>query len=51
MEPAKPAKIVLVFLAGLLVAGWGIIIWIATVVTQTALETLSYIVELAQMTP
>lgn len=51
MEPTKPAKIVLVFLAALLVAGWGTIIWIATVVTQTALETLSYIVDLAQMTP
>lgn len=51
MEPTKPQKVVLLFLAGVLVLAWALIIWIATVVTQTMLETLSYIVDLAQMTP
>jgi cbb3-type cytochrome oxidase cytochrome c subunit len=51
MDVSKPRKSVLLILAVLLVAAWGIIIWVATLVTQTALETLSYIVELAQMTP
>jgi hypothetical protein len=51
MDASKPRKSVLLILALLLVVAWGIIIWVATLVTQTALETLSYIVELAQMTP
>jgi cbb3-type cytochrome oxidase cytochrome c subunit len=51
MDASKPRKSVLLILAVLLVVAWGIIIWVATLVTQTALETLSYIVELAQMTP
>jgi hypothetical protein len=51
MNPPKPQKIVLAVLAALLVAGWALIIWIATVVTHTALETLAYIVDLAQYTP
>jgi hypothetical protein len=51
MNPTKPAKTVLLVLAFLLVAAWGLIIWIATEVTRTALETLSYIVDLAQMSP
>jgi cbb3-type cytochrome oxidase cytochrome c subunit len=51
MDVSKPRKSVLLILAILLVVAWGIIIWVATLVTQTALETLSYIVELAQMTP
>lgn len=51
MEPTKPQKAVLVALAGIMVAAWALIIWIATVVTQTALETLAYIVDLAQYTP
>lgn len=51
MEPTKPQKIVLLVLAAFMIAAWALIIWIATVVTQTALETLQYIVDLAQMTP
>jgi len=51
MEPAKPQKIVLVVLAALMVFAWALVIWIATVVTRTALETLAYIVELAQYSP
>jgi hypothetical protein len=49
MEPMKPAKSVLITLFVLLVAAWALIIWVATVVTQTMVETLTYIVELAQM--
>jgi hypothetical protein len=33
-----------------LLVAWALIIWVATVVTQTALETLQYIIELAQLT-
>lgn len=51
MNPAKPQKVVLLVLAALLVGAWALIIFVAIQVTQTALETLSYIVELAQMTP
>jgi hypothetical protein len=51
MNPTKPARIVLLVLAGLLVAAWALIIWVAMQVTQTALETLAYIVDLAQYTP
>ena len=49
METSKPAKIVLVIAAALMLAGWAIIIWVATIVTQTMLDTLAYIVELAQL--
>jgi hypothetical protein len=49
MDPTKPEKILLLFLAGILVAAWAIIIWVATVVTQTMLSTLQYIVDLSQM--
>ena len=51
MDTPKPQKVVLLVLAALLVGAWALIIWVAIQVTQTALETLSYIVELAQMTP
>jgi hypothetical protein len=36
-------------LAGLMIAAWALIIWVATEVTRTALDTLQYIVELAQL--
>lgn len=32
-----------------MLVGWAIIIWVATVVTQTMVSTLQYIVDLAQM--
>jgi hypothetical protein len=51
MEPSKPARIVLLILGGTIVGAWALIIWIATVVTQTMLDTLAYIVDLSQMTP
>jgi len=51
MEPTKPQKVVLLVLAAIMVCAWALIIWIATVVTQTALETLQYIVDLAQYSP
>jgi hypothetical protein len=50
MEPTKPAKFVLLVLGVFLLVAWALIIWVATVVTQTALETLQYIIELAQLT-
>lgn len=49
MKPTVPDKIVLLLLGALLLFGWALIIWIATVVTQSQLSTLHYIVELAQM--
>lgn len=49
MESSKPAKIVLVITAAFMLAGWALIIWVATIVTQAMLDTLSYIVDLAQL--
>lgn len=51
MEPTKPQRAVLAVLGAFLVGAWALIIWVATEVTRTALETLQYIVDLAQMTP
>lgn len=51
METSKPGKIVLVIIGVLLLAGWALVIWVAMLVTHTALETLAYIVDLAQYTP
>jgi hypothetical protein len=51
MEPSKPAKVVLLALGGFIVAAWALIIWVATIVTQTMLDTLQYIVDLSQMKP
>lgn len=49
MEPAKPAAIVLLILAVLLIAAWGLVVWVAMSITHTLIDTLSYIVDLAQM--
>jgi hypothetical protein len=49
MNPPKPAVVVLLILALLMVVAWALVIWVAIQVTQTQLGTLSYIVELAQM--
>ena len=49
MEPNKPAVIILVVLGVAMVACWALLIWIATVVTDTMLRVLAYVVELAQM--
>lgn len=51
MNPSKPQKVVLLVLAAFTLCAWALIIWVATVVTRTALESLMYIVELAQFTP
>jgi hypothetical protein len=51
MEPRKPAKLVLLILAAFYSAAWALIIWVATVVTQTMLSVLQYIVDLSQMNP
>ena len=51
MEPTKPQKVVFVILAAFMLCAWALVIWIATVVTQTALDTLAYIVDLAQYSP
>jgi predicted metal-binding membrane protein len=50
MEPSKPARVVLAVLGAFMLVAWALIIWVATVVTQTALETLQYIIDLAQLT-
>jgi len=49
MEVPKPQKIVLVILLMVLAGAWALVIWVATVVTDTMLRVLTYIVELAQM--
>lgn len=49
MEPTKPMKTLLVVLGLAMCACWALLIWIATVVTDTMLRVLAYIVELAQM--
>lgn len=49
MAMEKPQKSLLLALAALLLGAWAIIIWVATLVTQSMLDTLSYIIELAQM--
>jgi hypothetical protein len=51
MEPTKPQKVVLLVLGLFMLVAWALIIWVATVVTHTALETLQYIVDLSQMDP
>ena len=51
MEPLKPQKIVLGIIGAGMLAGWALVIWVAAQVTQTALDTLAYIVDLAQYTP
>lgn len=51
MDLEKPKRSVWIVLAALMVSAWALIIWIATEVTRTALETLQYIVDLAQYTP
>jgi hypothetical protein len=51
METSKPGKIVLLIIGVLLLAGWALVVWVAMLVTHTALETLAYIVDLAQYTP
>ena len=50
MEPSKPAKVILAIVGAFMLVAWALIIWVVTVVTQTALETLQYIIELAQLT-
>jgi len=49
MEVPKPQKIVLLVILVVLASCWALVIWLATVVTQTMLHVLTYIVELAQM--
>lgn len=51
METNKPEKIVLWILGIGLLLGWALVIWVCTIVTHTAVETLAYIVDLAQMDP
>ena len=51
METKKPGPIVLWIIGIILLLGWALVIWVCTIVTHTALETLAYIVDLAQMTP
>lgn len=49
MEPAKPATIVVVILMIATSAAWGLLIWVASTVTDTMLRVLEYVVKLAQM--
>jgi hypothetical protein len=49
MEPSKPAKVVLLILGAFMLAAWALIIWAAYIITLQALDTLNYIVELAQL--
>jgi hypothetical protein len=49
MDPRKPAAGVWLALLLVLLGAWALIIWMAVVVSRTLIETLSYIVELAQL--
>lgn len=49
MEPTKPVRVVLLILGMMLAGCWALLIWIATIVTDTMLRVLSYIVEMAGM--
>jgi hypothetical protein len=49
MSNGKTHAFILLVLAGLMVAAWAILIWIASIVTGSMLSTLHYIVELSQM--
>lgn len=49
MEPSKPQRIVLLILGGFMLAAWALVIWAAYIITLQALDTLNYIVELAQL--
>lgn len=49
MEPTKPVRAVLWILGIAMCACWALLIWIATIVTDTMLRVLAYVVELAQM--
>lgn len=49
MEPTKPVRAVLWILGLAMCACWALLIWIATIVTDTMLRVLAYVVELAQL--
>lgn len=49
MGVSKSWGAVLVVLIVLLAAAWALVLWMAVVVSETLINTLSYIVELAQM--
>jgi hypothetical protein len=49
MQPTKPERAVLLILGLLLVGAWALIIWMAVIVSHTLIDTLEYIVKLAQM--
>lgn len=49
MEPTKPQRIVLMILGVFMLLAWALIIWVGVLVTQSMIETLQYIVDLAQL--
>jgi hypothetical protein len=49
MEPTKPVKLVLLILGLAMCACWALLIYVASVVTDTMLRVLEYVVELAQL--
>lgn len=49
MEPTKPARAVLLILGLLMLGAWALVIWMAVIVSHTLIDTLMYIVKLAQM--
>ena len=49
MEPKKPERAVLVFLAVFLGAAWIALIYLAVIVTETVVAMLEYVVDLAQL--
>lgn len=51
MDLEKPKRIVLILVGFLMLIGWALVIWVAMIVTHSALDTLAYIVDLAQMDP
>jgi hypothetical protein len=49
MEPTKPARIILLVLGLAMCACWALLIYVASVVTDTMLRVLEYVVQLAQL--
>jgi hypothetical protein len=51
MKTHLSQKVALLLALALLAGAWALVIWMAVIVSHNLLETLNYIVDLAQLTP
>lgn len=51
MNPPKPQKVVLIVLSALLLGAWALVLTIAVAVSQTMMDALALIIELAAISP